>query len=334
MLDTSNVHYITDTAAAARKVLSLSTQTILGVDIETTGLDPHQSEIRLLQAATLDGQVIIFDLRHVNITALAPLCLPKWVTFNGGFEYQHLSHAGLCLPHLHDVMLMDRLISHRTRKLSEVVQDRLGVDLDKGLQTSDWSAPELSREQIEYAALDALTTLRVAEQLLPQIDHNGQRRLYDLWCANIPVLSGLTLRGQTFDWDMHSGLMGHWAEEKEQLIVTLREHLGPDINPNSGPQLGTWLQDKLPAEVLKHWPHTGTGRLKTNADTLALFADLPVIQPLLRYKAVNKLLTTYGSSWQKKRNPETGRLHPDFRIGIPVVGGYAPAVPIRRTHHA
>jgi DNA polymerase-1 len=47
-----------------------------------------------------------------------------------------------------------------------------------------------------------------------------------------------------------------------------------------------------------------------------LFAHLPVVQPLLRYKAVSKLIGTYGKSYDKCRHPITDRLHPEFALGF------------------
>ncbi|MCB1808491.1 MAG: hypothetical protein KDJ99_26065, partial [Candidatus Competibacteraceae bacterium] len=127
------------------------------------------------------------------------------------------------------------------------------------------------------------------------------------------------LRGQAFDWAAHAALTEQWQADHDQLSHQLRQHLGA-INPNSGPQLGEWLQRTLPASTLQQWPKTPKGRLKTNADSLALFADLPAIQPLLRYKAVSKLLSTYGTKYDQHRHPITGRLHPHFPIGQTVSG--------------
>lgn len=328
MLDTARVRYVTDPTEARRRAEQLSTERVLGVDIETypqdtfrdrTGaaLDPYTAKIRLVQVAALDGRVALFDLHHVPLEALAPLTVTPWATFNGGFEWRHLTLAGLAVPRLHDGMLLDRLHAHKLRKLSEVSHDVLGIALDKTAQTSDWGTAELSREQLDYGALDALAAVRIARELLPKIQRQGQRRLYDLWCGALPVLAGVQLRGQTFDWDGHGALSEQWQGEQAALLSELREHLGPSVSPNSGPQLSAWLSERLDADALKRWPKTAKKQtLKTDADTLALFAHLPIVQPLLRYKAVTKLLSTYSASYPKHRHPITGRLHPEFTLGL------------------
>jgi DNA polymerase I-like protein with 3'-5' exonuclease and polymerase domains len=307
--------YLTDLPTAQKAVEKLSQEPVLGVDIETTGLDPHTSETRLVSVAASDGITAVFDLRRVPIETLLPLTQRPWITFNGSFEYRHLTRAGLPVPLCHDVQLLDRLASHQMhRPLAAVSKDWLGIELDKSEQKSDWAANALSREQIDYAAQDALITLRLAGKLLPKIEQAGQRPLYRNWCHALPVLAQLQLTGQSFDWDKHQQLIEAWQQEHETLYCQIREQLG-DINPNSGPQLGEWLKGNLESRLLKRWPKTATGRFKTDADTLALFANLPVIQPLLRYKAVGKLLSTYGKSYAQKKHPTTENLHPDFQLG-------------------
>ena len=333
------IRYVTDFHDAKRRVEQLTAEQVLGVDIETApkpdfaqdpsaALDPYRADVRLVSVATLDGRVAVFDLYRLPIEALRPLTARPWAVFNGSFEYRHLNRAGLTVPPLHDVQLLDRLTSHRMhRKLSDSVQDALGIEMDKTEQTSDWSAPELSQQQIEYVGLDALLTVRAAAALKRRLALTGQRRLYDVWRAALPVLAALQLRGQTFDWTAHQQLVVHWTREREQLLIELKAHLGAAVNPNSGPQLGEWLQQHVSAAVLTYWPKTPTGRLKTDNDTFALFADLPLVQPLLRYKAVAKLLSTYGTKYDKHRHPVTGRLHPEFQLGQTTSGRICAARP-------
>lgn len=308
------ITYSTKENQAKQAVDKLSTCPILGVDIETTGLDPHTAETRLISVASPGGEVVVFDLRHIPMATLLPLTKKPWITFNGSFEYRHLTHAGLPVPRCHDVQLLDRLASHQMhRRLADAARDWLGVALDKSEQVGDWGTNELSQSQIEYAAQDALITLRLGEALLPKIEQAGQRPLYSHWCHALPVLAQLQLTGQSFAWEKHGALIAQWQQEHDALRLQIREQLG-NLNPNSGPQLGEWLQSNLESALLKRWPRTPKGRLKTNADTFALFANLPVVQPLLRYKAVGKLLSTYGKSYVAKRHALTGNLHPEFQL--------------------
>ena len=317
--------YITTAEQAGPYVAALAACPVLGVDIETTGLDAHRHRVRLLSVAAPDGRTAVFDLQTVPVAALALLSQVPWIAFNAQFEWRHLTHAGFKVPLLHDAMLMDRLISHQLRPLAAVAADVLGIALDKSLQRSDWAGP-LSREQLDYAAADALAAVRIGSALLEQVNQHQQGRLYRLWRDAAAVLAELSLRGHCIDWDAHSILQAAWQSEADELQVQLKDAMG-GVNLNSGPQIGAWLTQHLPESRIEIWPRTDSGRLKTDAETLALSADLPGAQQLLRYKTVTKLLGTYGNGYAKHRHPITDRLHPDFSIGFTRTGRIAASRP-------
>jgi len=307
------LQYVTDRHRAAEAAITLTQEPVLGIDIETTGLDPHTSDIRLLQVATGTGKVVVFDLKAVSAYHLAPIFNVPLAAHNATFEYCFLKKAGLPVNRLHDTMLLGRLTQHERLSLVKLSKAVLGMDMDKTEQTSDWSG-DLSRSQIEYAAHDALAAVRLTETLLPMVQKAGQHTLYRMWCHALPVLGDLHLQGQSFDWEAHSQLIEHWKQEQYQATLVIMRLMG-NINPGSGPQVGAWLSKHLDTKTLPTWPKTATGRLKTDADTLQLFGNLPMIQPLLKYKKVTKLLGTYGISYAKHRHPITGRLHADFMLG-------------------
>ncbi|MCC7279079.1 MAG: hypothetical protein IT487_12300 [Chromatiaceae bacterium] len=327
MLDHTYIHYITDPSIAAQQVATLAQEPILGVDIETyplpayrnrakAGLDPYLAGIRLVQVASGAGRVAVFDLLHLPPTILTPLTTVPWVVFNGDFEYRHLTHAGLPVPRLQDAMFLDRLISHRLRDLAEVSCDILGQSLDKTLQTSDWGTAQLAPAQLEYAARDALACLRIAEQLTPRIRLLGRHRLYNLWCGALPVLAGLELRGQAFDWENHARLTGVWQQKRDYWAAELTSLLGAGVNPASGKQVSEWFCSHPTAGDLKRWPKTAkTGLLKTGAAEVALYGRPPVVKPLLEFKKYQKLMNTYTDNYVAHQHPVTGYLHPRFWLG-------------------
>ena len=52
-------------------VAGLQTTQALGLDAETTGLDPRSHRVRLVQLATPDGQVYVFDVFRIDAATLA-----------------------------------------------------------------------------------------------------------------------------------------------------------------------------------------------------------------------------------------------------------------------
>ena len=91
-----------DRATIEECVADLSTKEVLGLDIETTrrfnkyldfeGLDPHTSDIVMLQIGNIDVQYII-DTRNVDITPLLPILTNPDIMLVGQnikFEYKHI----------------------------------------------------------------------------------------------------------------------------------------------------------------------------------------------------------------------------------------------------
>ncbi|MBK7079420.1 MAG: hypothetical protein IPH55_01385 [Betaproteobacteria bacterium] len=149
------VIYVTTADEASRVLAELLRQQPLGLDLETTGLDPLQHRIRLLQLATRAGRVAVFDLFQLPVALFTPLTNARLVAHNAVFEYTFLAAAGIRLEVLHDSMPMYRVVYGHTASLQDAAHHTLQLAIDKTEQVSDWTTPELSAQQLRYAALDA-----------------------------------------------------------------------------------------------------------------------------------------------------------------------------------
>jgi DNA polymerase I len=147
---------ITDSDEALRAVAELAENGFpVGLDLETTGLDPLTDRARLLQLAPPSGPTLVIDLAKVGgLEALAgPLGQLHAVAHNAIFEMSFLSRAGVRLvPDC--TMLAGHALTGQAEKLSVLAERHLGLSLDKAEQKSDWSGA-LTERQLRYAALDA-----------------------------------------------------------------------------------------------------------------------------------------------------------------------------------
>jgi DNA polymerase I-like protein with 3'-5' exonuclease and polymerase domains/phage/plasmid primase-like uncharacterized protein len=325
-----NYRYITTQADAEEAVQALLIKTkILGLDIETTGLDPHQATIRLIQVYDGNGTVYVFDLARLSLSTLEPLWTKLFVAHNATFETKFLLKQGIS-PVLHCTKLMGRLATGRIRNLSlaHLVHEFLNWKLDKTLQASDWAASTLTDKQLSYAALDALLASKLAQKLNAKLSAMGQVAAYQPLQALIPIIAKQELCGCPFDVAAHTTLVRHWTDERNRLEKGIYKALGDDtINIDSGPQLGAWLEKQLPEDIISQWPKTALGKLKTDKDSLALYGELPIVKPLLQYKHLAKRLSTYGQEYADYINPTTQRLHPSYLIGGTRVGKFASSQP-------
>ena len=202
----------------------------VGVDFETTGLDAHVNRIRLVQIAVLDddgiAEAYIIDAFAVGVVLrpfLAELFARKdimKVIHNAKFEISFVRHLCGCRIEVHnifDTMLASQIanaghyklaISELTKELKRVYpshslgivcQKYLGIQLDKNQQVSDWSNPDLTEDQIRYAAMDAAVLLYFQPILSELIDRNRLTRVAAIEFAALPAIVEKEYHGLPFD---------------------------------------------------------------------------------------------------------------------------------------
>jgi ribonuclease D len=141
----------------------------LGLDTETTELDPYRGDMRLVQLSS-GRKTFVFDMLPFRTNGgvsendeLSPLRRlieseeQVKILHNAKFDGKWLRHELGCeIGNVFDTYLASQLIaggeSERRHGLADVAQFFTGTVLDKTEQISDWSAAELSNSQIEYAA--------------------------------------------------------------------------------------------------------------------------------------------------------------------------------------
>ncbi len=331
-------YQVIKTEEALRKAIeSISTHQVVGLDTETTELDPYVGRLRLIQLATRAGVHIIDldafsdgDLRQAM--ALAPLRnllsapRPIKIAHNAKFDAKFIKHyLGADLNGVFDTLLASQLIGagdiEERHGLDTVASRYLNEAVDKTERLSNWNF-ELSEAQLEYAARDAAILIPLREKLFERLQSDALMKVAALEFDCIMVVAEMELTG----FYMHKD---RWLEQlkivdkrrnelAEELQSVLAEESlqgtlfgGPqrdDINLDSHQQLTKALERlgiALP-DSTRNW------KLQP------LAAEYPIIGTLLEYRTVQKALTSYGQNMIDLINPETHRLHADFRqIGAP-----------------
>src|ERR1044071_1784702 len=171
-----------------RAVEQLSNRQAIGLDTETTDLDPYLARLRLIQIATTDG-VFIIDVNHFangdmrQSEALAPLRQllttprPIKIAHNAKFDAKFLKHnLGVDIVGLFDTLLASHLVSagdiEERHGLEAITGRYLNEAVDKSERLSNWEF-ELSESQLQYAARDAAVLLPLREKLIDRIKSQG-----------------------------------------------------------------------------------------------------------------------------------------------------------------
>jgi DNA polymerase-1 len=313
----------------------LLAEPVLGVDTETTALDPYRGRIRLLQLATRDEVVILdlFALGRQALEALRPVLegeRPVKVVHNAKFDAKMLlHHAGIELGRLFDTMLASQLVAAgdmtKRHGLADVAERYLRQRVEKAAQVSDWSG-ELSPGQLEYAARDVEILVPLRQALIEKLKELGLIRVAKLEFECVIPTAAMELAGMPFDAERWRLLIEAWEHRRAHVEDALRRELAQGV-----PQANLFGQVEInvnsPQQVLASLRQLGLPVASTSEGDLLPHRDHPAVRLLLEYRSVQKMLSTFGRGFLEHRHPVTGRLHGDFhQIGTPT-GRYSCSEP-------
>ncbi|GAA2220227.1 ribonuclease D [Nonomuraea monospora] len=176
---------------------------LVACDIETSGLDWKRARIATVQLYTPDVGAIVLKIRSTPprrfISAMEDRSIIK-VFHHAPFDLRFLrAHWGVDATTIICTKVASRLIDpdadRSQHSLKYLLQRYLGVDISKAQQTSDWAAPSLSAEQIEYAAEDVRHLLDLWTALESRLGHADLLPLYRRCMAFMPTQVQLEIRG-------------------------------------------------------------------------------------------------------------------------------------------
>ncbi|HYP21827.1 MAG TPA: DNA polymerase, partial [Chloroflexia bacterium] len=312
---------INDPSRLAQVAEMLAHETVLGVDTETTGLDPHISELLLLQVSTAD-KVYIVDCRRLVPLALKPVLENPNVlkiAQNAKFEYEMLKQqCGITLTNMYDTMLAERICTAglgREISLKQIAARYVGAVLDKSVREAFYKLAHngdayLADEQLHYAARDAFIMIPIWRLQKQELKKHKLEDVADLEFRCIAAVCDLELAGVQIDTVKWRKIIEDVALHRERTAVELSEMLQPatmqatmfgipSINLNSSTQL------------MEVFSKLGVDLPDTREATLSKF-NHPAVAKLLEYRSHEKTLSAFGENVLGLINPKTGRIHPDF----------------------
>ncbi len=179
----------------------------VAIDTETLGLNPHRDRLCVVQLSPGDGTADVVQIAPGQREApnLAVLLANPGVTkifHYARFDLAALFNAFGVMP---EPVFCTKIASRLTRTytdrhgLKDITAELLGINLSKQQQSSDWGAPELTPEQLDYAASDVLHLHRLREVLTGRLAREGRTAIADACFRFLPTRARLDLAG--------------WAEE-------------------------------------------------------------------------------------------------------------------------
>ncbi len=183
---------------------------VVAVDTETMGLNPHRDRLCLVQLSAGDKRAHLVQIvpralggRGIDCPNLSRLLadpsvikLMHFARFDVGILQATL---GIDVGPVRCTKIAAKLVRTFSDRhgLKDLCREVLGVDISKQQQTSDWGAPDLTAEQLAYAASDVLHLHALWARLEAMLLREGRMALAQACFDFMSVRAKLDLLG----WD-------------------------------------------------------------------------------------------------------------------------------------
>jgi DNA polymerase-1 len=184
---------------------------------------------------------------------------------------------------------------------------------------TSYSLTNLGEEFLPAASGEgAQDTAALVPVLRKKLEERGLTNLYEN--IELPLtenLAEMEFNGITIDQAMLDEVTDEMKKKVSALEQQAWDQAGEEFNLNSPKQLGVLLFEKLGLPIIKK---TKTG-YSTDVSVLeALQGEHPIIETLIAYRQLSKLLSTYLLGLHPLINPNTGRIHTHFNQMATVTG--------------
>lgn len=172
----------------------------------------------------------------------------------------------------------------------------------------------------DYACEDVDVTLKLKNILSPLISENSLDYLFnEIEMPLIYVLASMEWEGVRIDVDALHTISINLTQKLSEIENKVYEIVGSPFNLSSPKQVGEIIFDKLQLDEKAR--KTKTGQYSTSEEVLeSLRGKHPVIDLILEYRGIKKLLSTYVDTLPTLIHPVTGKVHTSFNQAVTATG--------------
>jgi DNA polymerase-1 len=317
---------------------------LVGIDTETSSLEPHDAELIGLSLAASATEVWYLPFGHRppagELAAPAPVRnLPPITDFavapifalledptvrkaghNIKYDWQVLRRAGVELGGVaYDSMLASFVLDpgRRSHAIDTLCLEHFGRAMQSYTDLTGKGKSQIPFAEVpiataaSYCGADSATVLALHDYLAPALREIAMEPLLrDIEMPLVPVLTDMEWDGISIDAAVFARLSAELSADLRRLEGEIAAVAGESLNLNSPRQLAVVLFEKQQLPILKR---TKTGP-STDADVLEQLAamghELPRL--ILEYRELQKLKSTYVDTLPATVNRHTGRIHTSF----------------------
>mgnify|MGYP003333658340 CR=1 FL=1 len=339
---------VTDEVTLEKWLKKIEAAELTAVDTETTSLDALTAELVGISLSVKPGEACYIPVAHRNgETQLSRdqvlSRMKSWleskthlkVGQNLKYDIHVFSNYGITLGGVAFDTLLESYVleSHLPHNMDSMAERHLGVKTIRYEEVCGKGAHQIGFDQVDlqvatdYAAEDADITLRLHQELWPQIQANpGLLYVYQqIEMPAMHVLGVMERNGIRID----SALLGKQGQQVGKRLLELEGEIhqlaGQPFNIQSPKQIAEILFGQLELPVIKKTP---SGAPSTDEEVLQKLAeDYPLPARILDYRSLAKLMSTYIEKLPRMADPKTGRVHTNFSQATAVTGRLASSDP-------
>ena len=319
----------------------------VGLDTETTGLDPYTKELKLVQLGCFDFQIVI-DCTTIDILRYKEYLESNrvFIGWNLKFDLKWLFKYKIVPQRVYDGYLAEKLMwlgypaGLHSMSLKSAGITYLDVELDKTVRGQIIWKKDLTNEIVQYAANDVKYLEKIMEAQKVELQKKGLLTAIDYENRFVLPLSYCEFCGIKLDiekWkikmkkdqetlnnalsELNNWVVENFPNDIRYTYVNLQgdlfEGFNTDpqckINWNSAKQVIP-LFEELGFNLLVKDKSTGETKKSIDAKVIKPQKDLSSIAPIyLKYKAAQKVVSTYGENFLNQINPVSGRIHTNYQ---------------------
>ncbi|GHT76917.1 DNA polymerase I [Bacteroidia bacterium] len=307
-------------------------------DTETTGLDPLQSELVGMSFALEEGEAYFVSIPADQQEAQKKVRLFKKILedktilkIGQGIKYDMnvLKKYGVFLDGpIFDTLIAHYLINpeqqHNMDYLAETYLHYRTIHIEELIGSKGKNQLKMSqvpiRLLVDYACEDADITLKLKNVFSPIIEKEGLNDLlYNIELPLIPVLSDMEEAGVRLDIPALKECSIVLTEQLWAVERRIFELAGMEFNLSSPKAVGEVLFDRL--KIVENAKKTKLGQYLTGEDVLqSIKSKHPIVEQILEYRRLKKLLSTYVDALPSLISPLDGKVHTTYNQTIVATG--------------
>ncbi len=318
-------------------VKKFQTTEIFALDTETTHIEPVKAELVGVSLSDAENRAYYIPIPKEReealkiLNELRPLLEDESkVKVGQNIKYDLIVLAGYGIEvrgPLFDTMLAHYVLQpelrHNMDYLAEIYLHYRTIHIDEliGSGKNQRNMRDLAPEEVyRYACEDADVTLKLKNILEKELEEQQVKSLfYEIEMPLVPVLARMERNGVHIDTETLKQASATLSQRLVELEKDIHAAAGEVFNISSSKQVGDILFGQM--KIAEKPKKTKTGQYVTSEEVLQGYRSKhPIVEKILEYRGLKKLLSTYVDALPQLIYPATGCIHTSFNQAVTATG--------------